>query len=68
MNRTYKGKAYDCICAYMDTNGNKVARIFYSDETEKIEKSADLPTTVDKLFKSRSGMINAKKENIMRCV
>lgn len=59
----FNGKEYIAFHAAMDVNGNKVAKVFYSDGTTEIVKDARLPLTSDKFYKSLSGLRSSKLQD-----
>lgn len=56
----FNGKTYYKIYCTFDKNGNKVAKVFYMDNTTEIIRDGRLPLSCDKCYKSLSGLLNSK--------
>ncbi len=56
----FNGKEYIAFHAAMDVNGNKVAKVFYTDGSTEIIKDPRLPLTSDKFYNSLSGLYRSK--------
>lgn len=60
----FNGKEYIAFHAAMDKNGNKVAKVFYTDGTTEIIRDARLPLTSDltsdKFYNSLSSLYRSK--------
>ena len=56
----FNGKEYIAFHAAMDVNGNKVAKVFYTDGTTEIIRDARLPLTSAKFYHSLSSLYRSK--------
>ena len=59
----FNGKEYIAFHAAMDVNGNKVAKVFYTDGTTEIIRDARLPLTSDKFYHSLSSLYHSKLQS-----
>lgn len=59
----HNGKAYVRLHGALDLNGNKILKIFYADGSTEILRGSwvySFPNSVDKFYKSLSGLRNSK--------
>lgn len=56
IKKLFNGKLYYKIYAANDTNGNKVGKVFYIDNTVEFIRDPRLPLEVDKFYKSMGGL------------
>lgn len=59
---TWNGKPVDAWHSAMDSNGNKVGKIFYSDGTIEYVRDPRLPWHADKHYKSMNGLYGSRKK------
>lgn len=60
IKQLFNGRWYYKIYAANDNNGNKVAKVFYMDNTIEFLKDPRIPISCDKFYKSLSGLRKSK--------